>query len=86
MKTKVFAVYDSKVGEYMTPFHLRTAGEALRAWHDTVNDSKTQFNKHPEDFVLFELAEFDQEKGIFLNHTAPIALSQAISEKKVSPQ
>lgn len=78
MKTKVFAVYDAKAETFMQPFHMNTRGMATRAWMDTVNDAKTQFNKHPQDFTLFELGEFDDEKGTFHNHNTPQSVGLAI--------
>lgn len=64
---KVFAVYDKKVEAYLTPFIMKTKGEAIRSWVDVVNDKNTQFNKHPEDFSLCLLAEFDEVSGKYEN-------------------
>lgn len=76
---KYYAVYDSKVNVYEQPFPMRTRGEALRSWVDIVNDNKTKFNKHPEDFTLMELGEYDEEKGVFLNnHTGPVSIGVAL--------
>lgn len=80
--SKMFSVYDSKVGTYLRPFTMLTKGEATRAWSDLVNDEKTQFAKHPEDYTLFELGEWDDEKGIVINHPAPISLGTALEFKK----
>lgn len=77
--TKYYAVYDSKVGAYEQPFPMRTKGEALRSWVDVVNDEKTKFNKHPEDFTLMELGEYDDEKGHFINSpTGPVSIGVAL--------
>ena len=37
-------------------------------------DSSSLFAKHPEDYTLFELSEFDDEKGKFVPHDTPISL------------
>nr|QJB19012.1 MAG: nonstructural protein [Microvirus sp.] len=78
MIQRVFTVYDSKVGAYLRPFFMTTKGEALRAWTDTVNDKETAFNKHPEDYCLFELGTFDDQVGQFENHNQPISLGMAL--------
>lgn len=83
---KYYAVYDSKVGVYEQPFLMRTKGEAIRSWVDVVNDEKTKFNKHPEDFTLMELGEYDDEKGQFINlATGPVAIGVALEFLKKEP-
>lgn len=84
MQHKIYAVYDSKVGAYLSPFFLRSRGEAIRAWQTVVNDPKTQFNKHPSDYVLFELGEFDDAKATF-NLPTPQSLGVALEFVKNEP-
>lgn len=78
MKLKVFSVYDVKIGQYLTPFFMATTGEALRGWSDVVADPKTQFHRHPEDYTLMELAEYDMDKGTFENQTVPKPIGPAL--------
>lgn len=84
-KVRVFTVYDSKVGAYAAPFCMRSKGEALRSWIDVVNDPKTAFSKHPEDFCLFEVAEYDEDTGQFSNHPAPVSLGVGVEFHKGYP-
>lgn len=86
MKYKVFAVWDQTVQEYMQPFFMRTNGEALRAWVETVNDPKTVFFKHGKDFTLFELGEYDGGAGRFENLHTPISHGIALEFQKSNPQ
>jgi len=85
-KLLVYAVYDSKVQRYAQPFQMRTKGEALRGWQEVANDPSTSISKHPEDFSLMELGEYDESVGQFINHPAPINLGLASQYKKVVPQ
>lgn len=78
MKLKIYSVYDAKLEAYMQPFFMQTRGQALRAFTDTCNDTNTQFSKHPEDFTLFELGEYDDESGLFTNLEAKISLGTAL--------
>jgi len=71
MVSKVFSVYDAKIGSYSTPFIQQTVGQALRAWIDVCNDKTTMFYKHPEDYTLFEIAEYDDETGKYNNLHTP---------------
>ncbi|QXP44345.1 MAG: nonstructural protein [Arizlama microvirus] len=78
MKLLMFTVYDCKVERYLQPFFMQTKGQALRAWTDSVNDSNTNFHKHPEDFTLFEIGSYDDETGKVENHLTPISSGTAM--------
>lgn len=60
---KIFSVYDKKVGAFMTPFFSRSKGEAVRSFTDACSDGQHQFVKHPEDYVLMALGEYDDQTG-----------------------
>lgn len=73
MKLKVFTVFDSKAETFARPFFMKTVGEAIRSWVDVVNDSTTAFSKHPQDFVLYEVASYDDANGQFENIIPPVS-------------
>lgn len=77
MKLKAFSIYDSKVQAFETPFFLRSPGEAVRGFIDLVQDQKTNICRHPEDFSLFMIGEFDPEKGSIEPYSAPENLGLA---------
>lgn len=81
MINKVFTVYDSKAEIYLNPFLMKNKAEALRAFIDIANDPTTQIGKHPEDFTLFEIGEFDYDRGEHCNHPAKISLGVALEFK-----
>lgn len=66
MIQKVFGVYDSKAEAYLQPWFAITAGAAIRAFSDAVNEGKSPLCKHPEDYILYELADFDDATGDFV--------------------
>lgn len=78
MKLKMYTVYDSKAEAYKTPFFMQTKGLALRSWEDTVNDQQTTFYKHPGDFTLFEVGEYDDQTGEVVNWETKISLGTAL--------
>lgn len=78
MILKVFTIYDSKLEAFMQPFFMQSKGAAIRAFTDTVNDRSTQFNKHPSDFTLFEIGEYDDQKGNLANYTSKNSLGLAV--------
>ena len=83
MKLEVFAVFDDKIKAYMRPFFVRSKGEAIRTWVDSVNDSQSPFSKHPEDYVLFHIGEYDESTGSFENLPAPSSCGVAKEFVKV---
>ncbi len=76
---KVFSIFDAKVSAYMQPFFSRTAGEATRAFADLVGEAQHPVAKHPGDYTLFELGEFDDQTGVLTSHVAPLNLGTALS-------
>lgn len=64
MKTKMFAVFDTKALCYTTPFFMSSVGAALRMFGDAVNDEQTSLCKHPTDFVLHHIGYFDDNSGV----------------------
>lgn len=63
---KVFAIYDSKAEGFELPATFLAKGEALREFQDAVNNNQTKYGKHPEDFTLFELGDYDEHKGLLI--------------------
>lgn len=81
MILKVLAVFDSKAGFFGQPFFEQREAAGVRAFGDAVNDSSNpanQWNKHPEDFQLFMIGEFDNESGELIP-SLPKALISAAS-------
>lgn len=67
MYKKVFSIYDEKAEAYLKPFYLDTVGQAIRAVTDAVADPNHEFARHTSDFTLFQLASFDESKGVYKN-------------------
>lgn len=75
---KMFSVFDSKVGAYMQPFFARSTNEAIRSFTQAANDSGHQFCKWAEDFVLFEIGAWNDDKCQFVLKDAPVSLGVAL--------
>lgn len=67
-----FAIYDEKAEAYLQPFFLNTVGMALRAVTDIVNNPEHEFARHAADYTLFQLAEYDDCSGEFINCKKPL--------------
>lgn len=66
MVLKCVIVFDQKSESYESPQFVRATGEAIRTFQSMVNDGKSIFSKHPGDFILFELGEFNERTGEFI--------------------
>ena len=56
---KLYTVYDEKAEAFLPPFFVPAHGLALRAFKDCVNSKDHQFGKHPSDYTLFYLGDWD---------------------------
>lgn len=75
---KMFAIRDVKAEGYNTPFFQPTFGLAERAFKDACQDEKTTLAKHPEDYSLYYLGEFDQTSGLMKVEETPKHVCNAI--------
>ena len=82
MRHLLFTVRDLKADCYVVPFTDKTRAAAIRMFIDTVNAPDHTFNKHPEDFVLYELGTFDDNRAEFELSDTPIPIAKAIEMLK----
>ena len=78
MIIKIYTVYDLKAEAYLPPFFMQNNGTAIRSFADAVNKEGHEFNAHPEDYVLFEIGEYDDKKAQITQGDANIALGNAV--------
>lgn len=78
MMLKIYSIYDAKSMAYETPICFRAKGEALRWFTELSNDPDKICRKFPEDFTLFELGDYDNEKGILHPYKDSVPLGKAI--------
>lgn len=69
MILKMFTVFDQKAKAYLSPFCMAEKGQAIRSFTDLINDGDHQFSKHPEDYTLLFIGEYDDETAAI--HPAP---------------
>ena len=72
MKKVYYAVYDRKAEMYTQPFLEIKDGTAIRAVQDIVINNKDHpFAKHPSDFSLHKVGEFDEVTGVITGQEKP---------------
>lgn len=76
MKLNIYTVFDSAVGAYMRPFVMQSDGQAVREFMDQAKNPETVVSRHPEDYALFRVGMFDDNKGELV-HEIPTCLARA---------
>lgn len=63
----VFSVRDRAANVFGQPFFGLSTGAAIRGFGDEINRKaeNNQLNKHPADFDLYILGEYDDSRGVF---------------------
>lgn len=85
METKVYSLFDLKAAVYGTPFFMPNDGMAIRALIDLVSERGSMVGKHPEDFTLYRLGNFEDNGGIFncdVHPTWVMSCSKIVSDAK----
>lgn len=84
MKLKVFSVLDTKGDCFMTPFFMSATGQAVRAFADLVNDAQSMVARHPEDYRLACIGEFDDNSARLTSYDVPQFLGFASEYKALA--
>lgn len=65
---KVYSVLDTKMGVFGNPIVEVREEAVIRGFSDAVNDPNpnNMWNKHPEDFALYYVGDFDPEVGCLI--------------------
>ncbi|QXP08637.1 MAG: nonstructural protein [Arizlama microvirus] len=66
MNLRMFSIYDIKAESFMTPFFFPANGQAVRAFSDLANDKNTLVGRHPSDYKLCYIGDFDDDSAEFL--------------------
>lgn len=69
MKMQVMAIFDKALGAYMRPWFAQAIGQATRMFQDELANTQGDMHKHPEDYNLYHLGEWDDQQGTFENYT-----------------
>lgn len=64
MKNSVYSIMDVKAAVFGRPFVQLNNAVAMRTFSDLAKDAQSEISRHPEDFKLFRLGEFDDNSGV----------------------
>jgi hypothetical protein len=81
---KLMSVYDSKAEAFMRPFTARSVAEGVRSFSDEVNggNKENPLVHHPEDFIIYELGDWDEITGVLVAAEKPRAINSGIDVKR----
>lgn len=76
MELNIYAIYDSAAAAFVQPFMMHNDGLAIRAFQDNVNaKEENNISKHPEQFTLFKLGQFDDKSAKYTLEDSPKSLA-----------
>lgn len=64
MKMQTFSIFDVASGAYMRPFFMLSEKQAVRTFGELSMDAEHEVGKHPEDYSLVAIGEFDDQTGL----------------------
>lgn len=63
MILQAYSLLDEKAQAFSAPWFVASEGLALRALTDLASDTNTTVGRHPRDFVLYQVGNFDDQRG-----------------------
>lgn len=63
-KQGMYTLYDVKAEVYFPPFVAGHVAEALRIFGDLLSDPQSRLAKHPTDYRLYKVGEFEVDTGL----------------------
>lgn len=83
MKKKIYVVHDAKTETYGLPMFQHNRGHAIRSFSEQCNNPESLLYKYAEDFTLFEIGSYNEEKGILTPAQIHHPVGKALDFKKV---
>jgi len=81
--SQIFATYDRAAESFMNPFVVPHSGVAIRGFTDAINSSgDSDISKHPDDFDLYYIGDFDASTGFVTPH--PEGKSLVVQGKQIA--
>lgn len=64
MRQSIYMVFDDKVKGFSMPFASASDAAAVRTFGDAVKQEGSLLSRHPEDFSLCRICDFDDGTGL----------------------
>jgi len=69
MKIQLYAIFDMASGIYEKPFFSTADDLVRREFLNVATSAETPISKHPKDYSLWRLGNFDDNTGLVQNET-----------------
>lgn len=69
MRLNVYTIFDTAAAVYKRPFVAQADGEVLRVFKDMALNKDHEIGAHPEDYSLWRIGTFDDNKAILVAET-----------------
>lgn len=79
MLLNAYSLYDNKALTYSPPFYASAHGGAVRLVMDLASDTNTTVGRHPTDFVLYCVGQFNDATGSLLPYDAREHVSDVVA-------
>jgi len=79
MKLNVYAVLDSKLAAFMTPFFCVNNAVACRMISGACNSGDSILSVSPSDFNLYSVGSFDSDSGLLTSLDAPVFVQSVLN-------
>lgn len=74
MKQQIMAVHDMAARAYCKPFFVPHLQMGVRTFTDACNSPQSEVSKHPADYRLYHLGEYDDETGLIFVLPFPLQI------------
>lgn len=81
MIIQIFTVFDEKAGCSHPPFYMNSVPEGRRTFGDCVNSKDHPYSKHPSDYTLFHIGEYDDNSMSIKPMDRPVPLGTGVEYK-----
>jgi hypothetical protein len=68
---KIYSLYDEKAEAFGTPFCALNEGVSKRMFDRLLRDADSMVSQYPDDYVLYEIGAFDDQKGYIDGYDKP---------------
>lgn len=79
MILRCYSLFDNKALQYHPPFFQSTDGAAVRSLADLVSDNNNAVGRHPTDYVLYYIGDYDDQKGAMIPCSPLVHVMDAIA-------
>lgn len=66
-----YSIFDEKAKCFNTPFFAVADGVAIRDFGDLCNDTRSLVSRHPEDYRVYRVGQFNDDSGKFESLNVP---------------